>query len=196
MVANSGTSFGVKFEVGLRCNILELGSVHATNTGVGVRFNLAPWANQVPDGYSFAGYRHPMPTIRRQMATASSRACCSVLPSTPAAACSRWPLRNRPLRLPDVDQHVPGIGSSLRRIIGQLQPHQSLWVPADAPATVLARDDRISVTSSISACAAYFVRTCEIARPKYKRLVRPHPTVSTARHRGLILSKKVARTSR
>jgi hypothetical protein len=32
---------------------LEIGSVHATNVGSGIRFNLIPWADQMPDGYGF-----------------------------------------------------------------------------------------------------------------------------------------------
>ena len=32
---------------------LEIGSIHATNLGSGIRFNLAPWADLMPDGYAF-----------------------------------------------------------------------------------------------------------------------------------------------
>ena len=32
---------------------LEIGSVHATNAGVGMRLNLVPWENLMPDGYGF-----------------------------------------------------------------------------------------------------------------------------------------------
>lgn len=32
---------------------LEVKSIHATNIGTGLRFNLAPWAAAVPDGYGF-----------------------------------------------------------------------------------------------------------------------------------------------
>jgi hemolysin activation/secretion protein len=38
--------------------VLEISSVHATNTGVGMRFNLAPWADQMPGGYGFVEYSH------------------------------------------------------------------------------------------------------------------------------------------
>jgi hypothetical protein len=37
---------------------LEIASVHATNTGVGMRFNLAPWADQVPGAYGFVEYSY------------------------------------------------------------------------------------------------------------------------------------------
>jgi hypothetical protein len=30
---------------------LEIGSVHATNAGLGMRFSLTPWAELMPDGY-------------------------------------------------------------------------------------------------------------------------------------------------
>jgi hemolysin activation/secretion protein len=33
--------------------VLEIGSVHATNYGAGIRFNGAPWANWMPDSYGF-----------------------------------------------------------------------------------------------------------------------------------------------
>ena len=33
--------------------VLELASVHATNYGGGIRFQLAPWADLMPDGYGF-----------------------------------------------------------------------------------------------------------------------------------------------
>ena len=33
--------------------VLEIGSVHATNYGAGMRFNGAPWANWMPDSYGF-----------------------------------------------------------------------------------------------------------------------------------------------
>lgn len=32
---------------------LEIASIHATNAGAGMRFNLAPWASLMPDGYGF-----------------------------------------------------------------------------------------------------------------------------------------------
>ena len=35
----------------------EIGSVPATNTGVDMRFNLAPWADQAP-AYGFVEYSH------------------------------------------------------------------------------------------------------------------------------------------
>lgn len=33
--------------------VLEIASVHANNAGAGLRFNLAPWADLMPDGYGF-----------------------------------------------------------------------------------------------------------------------------------------------
>ncbi len=33
--------------------MLEIASVHATNVGTGLRFNLIPWASLMPDGYGF-----------------------------------------------------------------------------------------------------------------------------------------------
>jgi hemolysin activation/secretion protein len=33
--------------------VLEIGSVHATNYGAGMRFNLTPWGTYMPDGYGF-----------------------------------------------------------------------------------------------------------------------------------------------
>jgi len=37
----------------LNATALEIGSVHATNAGAGMRFSLAPWAELMPDGYGF-----------------------------------------------------------------------------------------------------------------------------------------------
>ena len=33
--------------------VLEIGSLHATNAGAGIRFSLVPWADLMPDGYGF-----------------------------------------------------------------------------------------------------------------------------------------------
>jgi hypothetical protein len=33
--------------------VLEVGSLHATDAGAGIRFSLVPWAHLMPDGYGF-----------------------------------------------------------------------------------------------------------------------------------------------
>jgi hemolysin activation/secretion protein len=38
--------------------VLEIGSVRATNTGAGMRFNIAPWTNLMPAGYGFVEWSH------------------------------------------------------------------------------------------------------------------------------------------
>jgi hypothetical protein len=37
---------------------LEIASVHATNYGVGMRFNISPPSDQMPAGYGFVEYSH------------------------------------------------------------------------------------------------------------------------------------------
>jgi hemolysin activation/secretion protein len=38
--------------------VLEIGSVHATNYGVGMRFNVIPPSDQMPGAYGFVEYSH------------------------------------------------------------------------------------------------------------------------------------------